>query len=103
MALVKRKTVSGGAELTPREKKQLKSHASEQAALRIVPASGKKKASVSDAEPPEISTKTQAKARKRKSPASPVQAKKSKKKMTAHEATMLAWQDTYAKRHKRAA
>jgi hypothetical protein len=29
--------------------------------------------------------------------------KKAKKEMTANEALMIAWQDTYAKRHKRVA
>ncbi|HMV49032.1 MAG TPA: hypothetical protein PLD20_01765 [Blastocatellia bacterium] len=103
MASEKRKGATNEVPLTPNLKKQLKGLASGQATLRVKPVSRKKKVLAAKVEPAEASTNTQAKAPKKKTSVSSVQAKKPKKELTAREATLLAWQDTYAKRHKRAA
>lgn len=46
-------------------------------------------------------TKPAKKAAKKRAKAPAPRARKPKKELTALEATMIAWQDTYAKRHKR--
>ncbi len=103
MASEKRKGATNEAPLSPNLKKQLKGLASGQATLRVKPVSRKKKVLATKVKPAEALTNTQAKVSKKKTSVSSVRTKKPKRELTAREATMLAWQDTYAKRHKRAA